>query len=215
MMASLFLLAALLVAQPSQPPSLALPLEGGGKGGGGMQSQVDERLKAVRKAPTDPRARLELGIAYADAEEYEFALAELVEAIQLNPENRENLSARANFHLGNVLLALDRAALAANAYREALRLGWKEAGVYVSLGQALTGLGKFDEAIVQYREALRLSPKAFEAHAGIGLALEATGRLDEAAAHYELYLQSAPAPDDHGVEAIKQKLARLKDRRKM
>ncbi len=182
---------------------------------GAAEFPVEEKIEAVRKAPTDPRARLDLGIAYADVEEYEFAMAELVEAIRLNPENKDNLSARANFHLGNVLLALDRAALAANAYREALRLGWKEAGVYMSLGQALTGLGKFDEAIAQFREALRLSPKTFEAHAGIGLALEAIGRLDEAAAHYELYLQSAPAIEDHGVEAIKQKLAKLKDRRKM
>jgi tetratricopeptide (TPR) repeat protein len=176
---------------------------------------VEERLEAVRQAPTDPRARLELGIAYADADEHEFAMAELVEAIRLNPENKENLSARANFHLGNVLLALDRAALAVNAYREAIRLGWREAGVYVSLGQALTGLGRFDEAVAQYREALRLSPQAFEAHAGLGLVLEATGRLDEAAAHYELYLRSAPATEDHGLEAIKQRLAKLRDRRKM
>ena len=182
---------------------------------GGATSLVKERLEAVRKAPTDPRARLELGIAYYEVDEYEFALAELVEAIKLNPENKDNLSARANFHLGNVLLALDRAALAANAYREALRLGWKGSDVYLALGDTLTGLGKFDDAIAQYLEALRMSPGAYEAHAGLGLALEATGRLVEAEAHYELYLRSAPATEDHGVEAIKQRLATLKERRKM
>ena len=178
-------------------------------------SLVEERLAAVRRAPTDPQARLELGLAYAQAEEYEFAMAELVEAIQLNPENRDNLSARANFHLGHVLLALDRASLAINAFREALKLGWKEAGVYLAMGQALTSQGKFEEAILQYREALRLSPGAFEAHAGLGLALEATGRVDEAVTQYERYLESVPATGDHGVDAIKGRLAKLKEGRKM
>ena len=176
---------------------------------------LEDRLEAVRKAPADPRARLELGIAYASVEEYGFAMAELVEAIQLNPENKDNLSAHANFHLGTVLLVLGRPALAANAYREAIKLGLKDPPVYIALGQALIGEGKLEEAIAQYQEALRLSPGAFEAHAGLGLALEAVGRLDEAASHYELYLQSAPASGDHEAEAIKQRLARLKERRQM
>ena len=209
MMAEALLWSVVLVAAPgaADSPPESPPVK--------EQSLVMEKLEAVRQAPTDPRARLALGLAYAEVEEYEFAMSELVEAIRLNPENTENLSARANFHLGHVLLALDRAALAAKAFREALRLGWKEAGVYVALGQALTSQGKFQDAIVQYHEALRLAPGASEAHAGLGLALEATGHLEEAVAHYELYLQSAPATGDHGVEAIRQRLAKLKERQKM
>jgi len=197
MMADILLWSMVLVAQPDGAP----PIEG--------------RLEAVRKNPTDPRARLELGVAYAQAEEYDLAMAELVEAIKLNPENRDNLSARANYHLGLVLLALDRASLAVNAFREALRLGWKDAAVYLALGQALAGQGKFEEAIAQYDEALRLAPGAIEAHAGLGLALEGSGRVDEAIAQYELYLQSASGADEHSVEAIAQRLAKLKERRKL
>jgi tetratricopeptide (TPR) repeat protein len=178
-------------------------------------SMLEERLEAVHKAPTDPRARLELGLAYAETEKYEFAMAELVEAIKLNPDNKDNLSARANFHLGLVLLAIDRVPLAINAFREALKLGWKDTDVYMALGQALTSQGKFDEAITQYREALRLAPNAADAHAGLGLALEGAGRVDEAIAQYELYLQASPATDDHSVDAIKQRLTKLKERRKM
>ncbi len=178
-------------------------------------SQLEERMEAVRRAPTDPRARLELGMAYAQAEKYEFAMAELVEAIHLNPDNKDNLSARANFHLGHVLLAIDRVPLAIDAFREALKLGWKDTRVYMALGQALTSQGKFDEAIAQYREALRLAPNAVDAHAGLGLALEGAGRVDEAIVQYERYLQSAPATDDHSADAIRQRLAKLKERRKM
>ena len=176
---------------------------------------VEERLAAVRSAPTDPRARLELGLAYVQAEEYDFAMAELIEAINLSPDNKDNLAARANYHLGAVLLAVDRPALAVNAFREALKLGWREAGVHLALGQALTGQGKFDEAIVQYREALRLAPGTTDAYAGLGLAYEASGRVDEAVIQYERYLQSVPASDDHGVDAIRQRLANLRERRKM
>ena len=178
-------------------------------------SLVEERLAAVRNAPTDPRARMELGLAYLQAEEYDFAMAELVEAINLNPDNKDNLAAQANYHLGNVLLAVDRTALAINAFREALKLGWKDAAVYLALGQALTSQGKFDEAIIQYGEALRLAPGTTEAYAGLGLAYEAAGRVDEAVTQYERYLQSVPATDDHGVAAIRQRLATLKERRKM
>jgi len=179
---------------------------------------IEERVEAVRKAPADPRARLELGMAYAEAEEYEFALSELVEAIRLNPENRDNLSARANFELGNVLFAIDRIVLAADAYREALRLGWETPEVHIALAQALSGQGKLEEAVAQYREALTLSPEAFEAHVGLALALESLGRVEEAAGHYERSLQSVgarPQADDHGIVAIKQRLARLKERQKM
>ncbi len=193
-----------LAAQPGEagPPPARAPL-------------IEERLAAVRNTPTDPRARMELGLAYFQAGEYDFAMAELVEAINLNPDNKDNLTAQANYHLGTVLLAIDRAALAINALREALKLGWRDNGVYMALGQALTSQGKFDEAIVQYQEALRLAPGAAEAYAGLGLAYEAAGRVDEAVTQYERYLQSAPAADDHGVEAIKQRLATLKERRKM
>ena len=204
MMAGMLLYGIVLATQPGEAgaPPAGAPL-------------VEERLSAVRRAPTDPRARLELGLAYIQAEEYDFAMAELIETIKLSPDNRDNLAARGNYHLGTVLLAVDRPALAVNAFREALKLGWRDAGVHLALGQALTSQGKFDEAIVQYREALHLAPGTTDAHAGLGLAFEASGRVDEAVIQYERYLQSAPASDDHGVEAIRQRLAKLKERRKM
>lgn len=205
MTAAVLLWSVLFVVQPGEgvfPPSEPSAL-------------VEEWREAVRKAPTDPRARLELGLAYAQVEEYDFAMAELVEAIKLNPENRDNLSAQANYHLGTVLLMLDRAALAANAFREALRLGWKDVSVYLGMAQAFSKQGKFEEAALQYREALRLAPQMTGLHASLALMLEASGQIDEAITHYELYLRSAPAEAQHGIEVIQQRLANLKERRKM
>src|SRR5437867_13384266 len=127
---------------------------------------IEERVEAVRKAPADPRARLELGMAYAETEEYDFAMSELVEAIRLNPDNKENLSAHANFQLGMVLSTLDRPGLATKAYREALRLGLRDAPVHTALGEALAAERKYEEAISEYRAALTLSPDSFPARAG-------------------------------------------------
>ena len=199
MMAGMLLYGIVLAAQPGEAGA----------------SLVEERLSAVRRAPTDPRARLELGLAYVQAEEYDFAMAELMEAIKLSPDNKDNLAARANYHLGAVLLAVDRPALAVNAFREALKMGWKDASIYLGLGQALTSQAKFDDAIAQYREALRLDPNAADAYAGMGLAFEGAGRVDDAVTQYEQYLRAAPSAGGHGAEAIKQRLVNLRERRKM
>ncbi len=175
---------------------------------------IEQQREAVRNAPTDPRARLELGRAYNRAEEYDLAMSELVEAIRLNPENRDNLTAQANFHLGLSLLAIDRVPMAINAFREAQKLGLSDPDLNLALGQAFSSQGRFEEAIAQYRELQRLSPGSSEADAGLGLAMEGAGRVDEAIAHYERYLKSAQA-DEHGIAEIKQRLTKLKERRKM
>src|SRR2546426_666711 len=113
-MAEILFCGTILAAQPAEgvsPPS-------------GPASLVEDRLEAVRKAPTDPLARLELGVAYGQAEENDLAMA----------------------------------------------------------------------------------------------GLEGAGRVDEAIAQYELYLQSlqsASGADEHSVEAITQRLAKLKERRTM
>ena len=111
MISGLLFWSALVVASPGSPPPPDSSIQG--------TSIVEERLEAVRKEPTNARARLELGMAYAETEEYDFAMSELVEAIRLNPDNKENLSAQANFQLRMVLSTLDRPGLATKAYREA------------------------------------------------------------------------------------------------
>ncbi len=182
----------------------------------GLQSsEVQDRQKAVRESPDDAEARLKLGIAYAEIEEYDLAMAEFVESIRLNPDNAQNLNAYANFELGMVLAALERPALAVNAYQEALKLGFKSPSVHSALGEALAAQRKFDEAIAEYRAALVLAPDSFAAHAGLALSLEASGSPEEALAEYEIALQVAPPADEHVLSAITQRLTILKDRRQL
>src|SRR5207245_11515137 len=103
-MAAILFCGTILAAQPAEgvsPPSAPA-------------SPVEDRLEAVRKAPTDPRAQLELGVAYAQAEEYDSARAALGGAVARNPGHRDNRSASANCYLGLGLLAMARAGRAAN-----------------------------------------------------------------------------------------------------
>ena len=207
MIFGLLLWSVLVMSSPDSPPLFDSSTKN--------TSMVEERLEAVRKEPTDPRARLELATAYAETEEYDFAVSELVEAIRLNPDNKENLSAQANFQLGMVLSILDRPSLATKAYREALRLGLREAPVHTALGEALSAERKYEEAIAEYRAALILFPNSFTARAGLALALEASGHPDEAISEYEAALQMSAPAGDHAVGAIKQRLTLLKDRRRL
>jgi tetratricopeptide (TPR) repeat protein len=178
-------------------------------------SAVEDQEKAVLESPEDAEARLKLGSAYAEIEEYDLAMAELVESIRLDPDNAQGVNALANFRLGMILAALERPALAVNAYREAQRLGLKSASLHSALGEALGAQRKFDEAIVEYRAALMLDPDSFAAHAGLALSLEASGSTEEALREYETALQVAPPADEHVVEAITQRLRILKDRRRL
>ncbi len=178
-------------------------------------SVLEDLQNAVRESPDDAEARLKLGIAYAEIEDYDLAMAELVESIRLNPDNARNLNAYANFRIGMILAALERPALAVNAYREAQRLGFKSSSVHSALGEALAAQRKFDEAITEYRAALVLDPDSFPAHAGLALSLEASGSVEEALREYETALQVAPPADEHVVAAITQRLRILKDRRQL
>lgn len=178
-------------------------------------SVIEDPQQAVRESPEDAEARLKLGIAYAEIKEYDLAMAELVESIRLNPDNTGNLNAYANFHLGMILAELERPALAVNAYREALRLGFKSPSVHSALGEALAAQRKFDEAIAEYRAALALDPDSFAAHAGLALSLEASGSPEEALREYETALQVPPPADKHVLSAITQRLTILKDRRQL
>jgi tetratricopeptide (TPR) repeat protein len=114
-----------------------------------------------------------------------------------------------------VLAALERPAIAVNAYREAQRLGFKSPSLHSALGEALAAQRKFEEAIAEYRAALVLDPDSFAAHAGLALSLEASGSVEEALREYETALQVAPPADEHVVAAVTQRLKTLKDRRQL
>jgi tetratricopeptide (TPR) repeat protein len=93
-------------------------------------------------------------------------------------------NARGHSSLGHILQGQGKFDLAAERYREAIRLVPDYAQAYNNLGNALQGQGHFDLAIDRYREAIRLKPGFAEAYNNLGYTLQHQGKFDLAVAQY-------------------------------
>ncbi len=176
---------------------------------------------AVRYAPQDPTAHLNLGNALARLGRKEEAAASYGCALACNPEFpeahnnlgqlqaelgrleearsscRRALHARPNFadahlNLGRVLVRLGNFEEALRSCRRAMAIDPQCAEAYNTLGSALLGLAKVPEAIASFQRALDLNPGLAEAHANRAHALRGLGRLDDAVAGYRQALAIEP-----------------------
>mgnify|MGYP006196969313 CR=1 FL=1 len=77
--------------------------------------------------------------------------APLREAARLNPQ-----SAETRFYLGSVYAAQNRFDLAAQSFKEALKIEVNFAAAHESLARVLSAQGKREEAMAHYQEAIRL-----------------------------------------------------------
>jgi eukaryotic-like serine/threonine-protein kinase len=180
---------------------------------------------AVAIRPRSFAARLELGIALADARKLPEAAAQFREVLKTRPDEayaRNNLAAvlaqqgkyeeavsefreavrlRPDYvsphdGLGNVLCSLRRPAEAVEEYRTVLRLRPDFALTYGNLSYALRLQGKFDEAIEACRTALRLKADFPEAQYSLALALRGRGQFAEAVAEMRKARDLAPKDSD-------------------
>lgn len=94
--------------------------------------------------------------------------------------------------LGAAAARLGRLELAVAAFRRAIELQPKQAGVHSNLGSVLQAQGRFDEALIACQDALRLNPEHAEAYNNLGNALQKLGRVSEAVAAYERALALRP-----------------------
>jgi len=176
---------------------------------------------AVRSAPENAVARLNLGNALARLGRHEEAEVTFARALALEPEFAEahnNLGelqleqqrpeeALANFreaarirpddataheNLARVLVRLQRFDAALLSGCRAVAISPQSAAAHDILGSALAGLFRCEEAIASFARALEIDPSFAAAQANMGQALRATGRLDEAVAAYRRALVIAP-----------------------
>lgn len=136
---------------------------------------------AVRKAPRMSRVRLNLGVAYKNAERKEDSLRELQTVLELEPDYPE-----AWVLWGNILEDEGEDERAEEAYRQALIQNPHPEGVYYNLGNIYhRDRQKSAEAIPYYQEALKVNPHFVRAYNNLGQAYEMVGRLEEALEYYE------------------------------
>jgi predicted O-linked N-acetylglucosamine transferase (SPINDLY family) len=151
-----------------------------------------------RKALTDQAIALQrsgrlmeaehlLGVTRAQSGRLPQALADIEEALAINPGDADAALNRAN-----VLKLLDRPQEALAGYEQALGLKPAWAQAENNRGTVLQALGRHDEALEAYDRALMVAPDHVEALNNRGSVLQDMKRPAEALAFYEHALRLAP-----------------------
>ena len=130
------------------------------------------------------------GDEHDDREEFEQAIADLNQAIRLNPKlvNAYNLR-------GIVYRKQGKYDLAIADYNQAIQLNPKYANAYNNRGLVYYNQGKSDLAIADYNQAIQLNPKLAHAYYNRGLTYKAKRNIEKAISDFEkaadLYKQQA------------------------
>ncbi len=142
---------------------------------------------AVRSSNAQPRARVNLALAYGRDERWNEAREQLGYALAVD----ENF-ADAWMELGNIEHRSGALVQAESAYLRALKSQPALAGGHYNLGNILMAKGDARQAVERYAKALQLSPNFAMAHNNIGQAYEALGREEGALEHYKRALAIDP-----------------------
>ena len=141
----------------------------------------------VRKAPYNPRAHLNLGVALRDTDRIDQEILAYQEALALKPDYPDALH-----NLAHALTRAGRYQEALDLYNRAVKSSPLDADSINGRGVVLAILGKREEAIADYRRALAIAPGNVMALANLGKALFESGRSDEARRCFEDALRIAP-----------------------
>jgi Flp pilus assembly protein TadD len=143
--------------------------------------------KAIRAAPDDARAHVDLGLALRAAGHHEEARGAIRVATLLDPGDF-----LAHAALGDSLVLLDRLDDALAAYREALSLAPDLPAAHASVGFLLKAQGNLEEAVVELRRAVALASDNAAARVALGATLIELDRPDEAEPELRIALELTP-----------------------
>jgi tetratricopeptide (TPR) repeat protein len=142
----------------------------------GLKEQALDQFKsAVRYAPNDPHALVELIKEYIKLGQMEQAKIAMDDARKRFPKDYEIM-----FWLGNFYLSRGQYSDAAHQYQAAYKSGKPIPGLASAMGQIALQRGKFGDAIAYADEDIRQKPKFPMANQIKGLALEHMGLYREA-----------------------------------
>ena len=162
----------------------------------GDRAQAEERpfealeaySGAVALRPDSMVAHLKRGMAYQQRGELEAALKDLRQAAVLDPT-----ATRPQELIGDVNMALERYARAAERYEAYLTLDDRSARVLYKLGLARYRAGVFATAIAPLQQAVRLDKLLAPAHLLLGFCLREQGKAAAARASLETAAELQPA----------------------
>jgi Tfp pilus assembly protein PilF len=146
-------------------------------------------LEIIRNEPRHFDALHLLGVICTNRGQHADGVSYLLRAEAIAPEN-----GRLQANLGSAYGALQRFDKALEAYRRALVLQHRDAGVMNNLGLALRGLGRDEEAIATFREAIERDPGNDPVLYNLARTLAADGQLARAEADFRRLRDRLP-PD--------------------
>jgi tetratricopeptide (TPR) repeat protein len=154
-------------------------------------SPLPAKNAPAREGAVNPH--LKKGSLLLDAEDWDGALREYREAVQLDPNNAEG-----HIGVGQALGEKGDHQGALAEFREGLRLEPGSAEAHNGVGWILSSEGDIQGALKEFREAVRLKPDYAKAHFNIGWVLDQQGDLAGAAGEYREAIRLKPDdPDSH------------------
>lgn len=190
-----------------------------------VQNAEEGFKKALMQESGFEKARLGLAMLYMKKDQPDKAIAELRNALVINPANKEvhamlgeilekrgdrdgarkefalagkslDLSPEERLQKGDEYLKAKDYEKAAAEYLPALQARPDWAEALQKMGDARMAMGQDEEAIASYREALRNKLENAEIHYNLGVLYERRNLLDEAVVEYRQALRLAPADGD-------------------
>jgi protein O-mannosyl-transferase len=146
----------------------------------------DETLFTHTLACTTDNATAEvlLGVALAQQERYDEAIALYRAALEIRPDWYEP-----HLHLGSALTRVGQYDEALEQLRQALENHPRPYRIYTTIGELLLVQQKFDEARAAFEQAIALEPGSIPAYNYLGISLFLQGKYDEAIVEYTKALQ--------------------------
>lgn len=144
----------------------------------------------ARKAPTNPRAHFNHGLALEAGGKTDEALAAYAACLGLSPAHPE-----AHAHVARLLQQRGRHAEAGPHFASALKLK-SDFALHNAAAVSLLMEGDTAAAIGHFESSLRLNPAQPLVHYNVGLALQRSHRYPEALQHLERAVQLAPGDAD-------------------
>ncbi|MBI5644238.1 MAG: tetratricopeptide repeat protein [Deltaproteobacteria bacterium] len=159
----------------------------------------------VLKSPKSSLAHQNLGAAYYKRRMPEKAMAELREAVRLEPD-----FFLPHYNLASLYQEIGRYDEAIREFKEVLRVDPANAQAVYNLGLSYKAKGMAEEALTEYAKALKLRPDYIEVRYALGDAYKDAGRADEAIENYLVFIDSAPEHYRQYKDAAAYKIQALK-----
>jgi tetratricopeptide (TPR) repeat protein len=150
------------------------------------RAAIDRLTDMIRVKPDSNSLYSGRAIVWFSLGELDIAIADLNEAIRLNP------SAPYYLNRGRVWNAKGEHDRAMADYDEALRLNPQNVSAYNNRGEVWRAKGEYDRAIVEYNEALRLDPSYATVYNNRGIAWNGKGEYDKAIYDFNQAIQLDP-----------------------